>query len=76
MNLERLYDCAKPRHRAWVKYAELTAGQTDGTYTVNDQSVAAVLGDGSEIIVIDQPGMILFWDAGSRLAYDWTAEEG
>lgn len=80
MNIERLYDCERPRHRVWCMSSELTAGAADGTYTVNNSRIAAELGEGSEIIVIDQPGKILFWDAENGIAYDWTtaasAEEG
>ena len=75
MNIERLYNCVRPRHRVWCMSSELTAGQTDGTYTLNNRATAAKLGEGSEIIVIDQPGKLLFWDAENQLAYDWTAEE-
>ena len=76
MNIERLYSAARPRHRVWCLASELTAGQTDGTYTVNDAAVAAELGEGSEILVIDAPGRLLFWDSVGHLAYDWTGGGG
>ncbi len=78
MNYERLYGCAKARHRVWCKMSELTAGSgaSAGTYTLNDAALAAELGEGSEIIVMDKPGTVLFWDKEDQIAYDWTAEEG
>ncbi len=78
MNYERLYDCAKPRHRVWCKSSELTAGTgaAAGTYTLNDAALAAELGEGSEIIVMDKAGMILYWDAAIAKAYDWTPADG
>ena len=76
MNYERVYDCARPRHRVWCKSSELTEGSTSGTFTFNDSAMAAELGEGSEIIVMDLPGKVLFWDKAEQLAYDWTAEEG
>ncbi len=75
MNIERLYDCVRPRHRVWVRSDELTAGATAGTYTLVDDDAAAQLGFGSEIIVIDEPGRILFWDDQEGAAYDWSGEE-
>ena len=75
MNIERLYDCSAPRHRVWCMSSELTAGATAGTYTLKDADLAACLGHGSELIVMDEPGRLLFWDAENRVAYDWTASE-
>lgn len=71
MNYETLYSPAHLRHRVWVKISDLTAGASDGTYTLNDTDIANMLGDGSEIIVIDQPGMLLFWSATDKLGYQW-----
>ena len=73
MNIERLYDCSAPRHRVWCMSSELTAGATAGTYTLKDADLTASLGHGSELIVMDEPGRLLFWDAGNRVAYDWTS---
>ena len=39
-----------------------------------DAAVNAQLGEGSEIVVIDAPGKLLFWDRAGGLAHDWTAE--
>lgn len=74
MNIERIQSAARPRHRVWCLASELTAGQTAGTYTFEDAAVEAELGEGSEIVVIDAPGRLLFWDSANRLAHDWTAE--
>lgn len=75
MNIQRLYDCIRPRHRAWAKSSELTAGLSDGSYIINDSAVAGELGFGSEIIVIDKPGTVLFYDDVDGLAYEWTTAE-
>lgn len=72
MNIQRLYDCVRPRHRVWCLAEELSAGSTEGSYQLNDTSVAGELGFGSEIIVIDVPGRVLFWDDAAQLGYDWT----
>lgn len=74
MNIERIHSTARPRHRVWCMSGELSDGQTAGTYTFTDAAVNAQLGEGSEIVVIDAPGKLLFWDSVGRLAYDWTAE--
>lgn len=74
MNIKYLSDAQKPRAIAWCMSSELT-DNNDGTYSINDASTAASLGEGSEIIVIDVPGKLLFWDAENSLAYDWTASE-
>ena len=51
---------------------ELT-DNNDGTYSVIDTDLAASFTTGSEIIVVDAPGKVLFWDAATSLAHDWTA---
>lgn len=73
MTIERIP--GSPRHRIFCLSDDLTAGQTAGTYTLNNSAVAAELGEGSEIIVIDAPGRLLFWDSVKRLAYDWTGAD-
>ena len=74
MNIERLYTAVRPRCRVWCLSSELTEGAAEGTYELIDETAASELGMGSEIIVIDQPGKLLFWDAEGGLAYDWTAK--
>lgn len=74
MNIERIHSAARPRHRVWCLASELSEGQTAGTYTFVNTAVNAELGEGSEIVVIDAPGKLLFWDSVAGLAHDWTAE--
>ncbi len=74
MNIERIHSGARPRHRVWCRTAELNEGQTAGTYTFVNAAVNAELGEGSEIVVIDAPGRLLFWDSDAGLARDWTAQ--
>jgi hypothetical protein len=54
----------------------MNEGTTAGTYTFKDASLNTRLGEGSEIVVMDKPGMVLFWSKAGHIAYDWTAEEG
>ena len=74
MNIKYMSDAQKPRACAWCMSDELT-DNGDGTYSIKDAEAAASFGEGSEIIVIDLPGKLLFWDAENSLAYDWTASE-
>lgn len=60
------------QRRVFLTFDELTAGTAPNTYTIGDASATATLGTGAEIIVIDKPGMMLFWSADDQLAYDWT----
>lgn len=71
MNIKQYTDSEQPRATAWCIESELTAG-ADNTYTINDPDDAAKLGTGSDIIVIDKPGLILFYDAENAVAYDWS----
>ncbi len=76
MKILPIYDSTNtPRHQAWLTTSDITAGDTPGTYTLNDSDAAAMLGYASEIIVMDMPGTILFWDSDNQIAYDWTASE-
>lgn len=74
MNWKYLYDCEKPRQRVYCLSTELVDGG-DGSFTFSDTSMNAKLGDGSEIIVMDQPGTLLFWDATNQKGYNWGATE-
>lgn len=76
MNTEQIYSCRRPRHRVWCLSSEMNEGTTAGTYTFKDASLNTRLGEGSEIVVMDKPGMVLFWSKAGHIAYDWTAEEG
>ena len=71
MNIQTLYNSAKPRHRVWLLSSDLTAGDEAGTWTLSDETLAATLGDGSELLVMDVPGRLLFWDKENQVAYDW-----
>lgn len=55
----------------WAMLDELT-DNGDGTYNVNDQNIADMMPQGSEIIVINKPGLLLFWDPSTQKAYDWS----
>ena len=68
MNIAFLRDASKPRHRVWCVSGDLTAG-ADGSYTFKNGYKP---GDGSEIIVMDMPGIILYWSEDEDKAYDWT----
>ena len=59
------------RAQVWCKSDEIEAN-ADGTFDLLDSEVAETLGFGSEIYVIDVPGMILFWDNTEEVAYNWT----
>lgn len=58
----------------WCTTSELT-DNNDGTYSFVDTDLAATFETGSEIVVIDKPGTVLFYDAETELAHDWTATE-
>ena len=72
MNIKYLYDSEKPRARVWCVSTEITE-QNDGSYVFNKTPPAAV-GTGSEIVVMDVPGLALFYDADAGKAYNWTKE--
>lgn len=71
INFEQCYEGGTTwtaRAQAWAMSNELI-DNGDGTYTLPE-----TLPQGSEVIVIDSPGKLLFvGDDG--LAYDWTASE-
>ena len=68
MNIAHLRDAVKPRDKVWCVSSDLTAG-ADGTYTFKE---TVNIGDGSEIIVMDMPGIILYWSEADEKAYDWV----
>lgn len=69
MRIEVVYDGLNRRHKVWCKNADLKAGAVSGTYEFVDDGVS--VGEGSEVIVIDKPGCVLFSDDGGVL-YEWT----
>lgn len=73
MVIVREFGSSTPLHHAKCWKSELTDGQNEGTYELVDADIAASLGDGSDIVVMDVPGRVLFWNAAERVAYDWTA---
>lgn len=70
MNVKYLYDALEPRAKVWCTSAELNDGG-DGTYTFKVTPPVGV-GTGSEIVVIDTPGLFLYYDATAEKAYAWT----
>lgn len=73
MNVKYLYDAVGPRAQVWCVSDELTAEQ-DGSYTFKE-TPSKQIGTGSEIIVMDVPGLLLFYDADREKAYNWGAGE-
>ena len=71
MNIKYHSKCEQPRADVWCMSTELS-DNGDGTYSFADATAAAKIGTGSQIVVIDKPGLVLFYDAASALAYDWT----
>lgn len=63
----------QPRHRVWCRYTELVQdAKSKIAYRFADQSISPKLGDGSEILVIDKPGMILFFSQQMQKAFAWA----
>ena len=75
MIIERDFGTNPPLHHARCWKSELKDGQEAGTYDLVDTCKAAELGDGSDIVVMDVPGQVLFWRASQQVAYDWTRQE-
>lgn len=69
MNIKYHYDATQPRAQVWCSSNEITE-QNDGSYTFNTPVPPAV-GTGSEITVIDVPGLFLYYDADAEKAYNW-----
>ena len=67
-------DFGETRAICYAMLDELT-DNNDGTYSFVDTDLGETLGVGSEVVVIDSPGKLLFvGDDG--FAYDWTASSG
>lgn len=70
MVIERPLEVGQPRRRVWCKLADIQLEQA-GVYSfVNLPNES--LGDGSEVIVINSPGKLLFYCAEDGLLYDWS----
>lgn len=61
-----------PRVSIRAKHDAFTAGATEGTYVPMEPEKLNGIASGSDIIIYDRPGMILFWDLEDGVAYDWT----
>ena len=72
MNIQYLSTALQPRALVWCTSDEIT-DNGDGTYTINDAQIASTIGTGSEIMVMDKPGTMLYYSAEISLAYDWTS---
>lgn len=71
MNIERIRTGPSARHRAYALMEDLTFVPNSNAYTLVNQSIASDLGDGSEIIVMDKPGLTMYWSRKNQLAYNW-----
>ena len=72
MVIERPYEVGQSRRRVWCLFSELHE-ESEGVYSfVNLPNEA--LGDGSDVIVMDKPLMLLFYSATTHLLYDWSEE--
>lgn len=70
MVIERPSEVGQPRRRVWCMLKEITLEQA-GVYSFVNLPTEA-LGDGSEVIVINSPGKLLFYCAEDGLLYDWS----
>lgn len=70
MVIEKPFELGQPRRRVWCMLNEINL-VSDGVYEfVNLPS--NVLGDGSEVIVMDSPGKLLFYHSEDNKLYDWS----
>lgn len=70
MIIERPFETGQSRRRIWCKLSDITLEQ-EGVYSWTNLPDEAV-GDGSEVIVMDSPGKLLFYSASDNLLYDWS----
>lgn len=70
MVIERPFQRGQARRRVWCVLADI-ALESEGIYSFATLPDTA-LGDGSEVIVIDSPGKLLFYHAEDGLLYDWS----
>lgn len=72
MNIERPSEVGQPRRRVWCTFADIQL-VSDKVYSFVNLPTES-LGEGSEVIVMDKPGMLLFYHIsnGSGLLYDWS----
>ena len=70
MVIERPFETGQSRRRVWCVLDDI-ALESEGIYTFVNLPEDA-LGDGSEIIVMDSPGKLLFYHADDGKLYDWS----
>lgn len=77
MTIKYQFDWTEPIAQARCLASELT-DNGDGTYSIKDSAISdnPAFGTGSEIIAVDLPGKLLYWDSESALAYDWNYTAG
>lgn len=70
MVIERTSNAGEPRRCVWCMLDEITL-VTEGVYEfVNIPEEA--LGDGTEVVVMNSPGKLLFYHAADNRLYDWS----
>lgn len=70
MVIEKPFQRGQSRRRVWCKLEDITLEQ-EGVYSWTNLPDKDV-GDGSEVIVMDSPGKLLFYSAKDDLLYDWS----
>lgn len=70
MIIEKPLETGQPRRRVWCMLDDIQLEQA-GIYSFVNLPDEA-LGDGSEVIVMDSPGKLLFYHADDGLLYDWS----
>lgn len=70
MVIENPSKLGRPRRRVFCVLSDISLEQ-QGVYSFVNLPEEA-LGDGSEVIVIDSPGKLLFYHAEDGLLYDWS----
>ncbi len=72
MNIERSHSGLTPRHRVWCLMEDLSPVPNSDAFAFATQDLAEAIGDGSEIIVMDKPGLTLYWSSKTSRAYNWS----
>lgn len=70
MIIESPLELGAPRRRVWRNKNELV-DNGNNTYYFKEEEPKEI-GYGSEVIVVDSPGKLLFYDSDTHLLYDWT----
>lgn len=70
MVIEKPFELGQSRRRVWCVLDDIQL-ESEGIYTfVNLPSED--IGDGSEVIVMDSPGKLLFYHSEDNKLYDWS----